>query len=192
MTGCSAARRSRIWEVPSVEQSSTMINSRSMFSGSGAASTWARLRSTMVRSLKTGMRMESRNSQYRVARLSGSAEGQKSRPAGRPEFSQKGTYFMSCDLSFRGGVRQLAFELLRAHPFVNLLLGFFSSDSVALLDAAHKLILLAGNPLEVAISELAPLFAGLALELFPVAFYSVPIHDLLLRAESGTAKATFN
>ena len=38
-------------QVPSVEQSSTMTSSRSMFSGSGAASTSEMQRSTTVRSL---------------------------------------------------------------------------------------------------------------------------------------------
>ena len=68
-----AAMRSRMADVPSVEQSSTMISSRSMFSGSGAASTCARLRSTTVRSLYTGIRMESfiRKPQYSDHRSSG-------------------------------------------------------------------------------------------------------------------------
>ena len=58
MRGSLSARRSRMSEVPSVEQSSTITSSRSMFSGSGAASTSERLRSTTVRSLYTGIRIE--------------------------------------------------------------------------------------------------------------------------------------
>src|SRR3984957_19907714 len=58
MRGSLAARRSRISEVPSVEQSSTITSSRSIFSGKGAARTRDRHLSTTVRSLYTGIRME--------------------------------------------------------------------------------------------------------------------------------------
>jgi hypothetical protein len=68
-------------------------------------------------------------------------------------------------------------DRLRLHPFVGFLLRFVFADSVALLDTADQLIFLAGNCFEVAIGELAPLLAGFALQLFPVAFDSVPIHD---------------
>ena len=48
-----------IAKVPSVEQSSTITSSRSMFSGSGAVSTSEMQRSTTVRSLYTGIRIDS-------------------------------------------------------------------------------------------------------------------------------------
>ena len=58
MRGSAAASRWRMSQVPSVEQSSTITSSRSMFSGSGAASTRARLCSTTVRSLYTGIKID--------------------------------------------------------------------------------------------------------------------------------------
>ena len=68
-------------------------------------------------------------------------------------------------------------------PVIGLLLRFILGDAVAFLDAADQLVFLSGDLLPVAVRKLAPLFAGLALHLFPVAFNSVPIHrvDCLLR-----------
>ncbi len=36
------------------------------------------------------------------------------------------------------------------------------------------------NDIEVIVGELAPILLGLALDLFPVAFNAIPIHDVLL------------
>ena len=65
---------------------------------------------------------------------------------------------------------------LRPRPGVGLLLRFILGDAVAFLDAADQLVFLSGHLVPVTVGELAPLFAGLALHLFPVAFNSVPIH----------------
>ena len=59
MQGSAAAIRSSMAQVPSVEQSSKMISSRSRFSGSGAASTCPIHRSITVRSLYAGIKIES-------------------------------------------------------------------------------------------------------------------------------------
>jgi len=80
--GKPAARRSRISQVPSVEQSSTITNSRSILSGSGAVRTREMQRSTTVRSLYTGIRIES----FIGYKSHGSTEAQRDvqfeRPAG--------------------------------------------------------------------------------------------------------------
>src|SRR5262249_46071671 len=67
-------------------------------------------------------------------------------------------------------------ELDALLPFAELLLCFVLGDSVALLDLADQLVLLAADVVEVVIVELTPLLLDLALELFPIAFDPVPIH----------------
>src|SRR5260370_24944989 len=66
MTGSRAANCSRMAYVPSVEQSSTMMISRSIFSGRGAERTLDKLLSTTARSLYTGTSIDSfiQSSQY--------------------------------------------------------------------------------------------------------------------------------
>jgi hypothetical protein len=53
--------------------------------------------------------------------------------------------------------------------------------AITLLKAPFELILLAGDDIEIIIGQLAPLLFHFALDLLPISFDPVPIHDLLLR-----------
>jgi PHD/YefM family antitoxin component YafN of YafNO toxin-antitoxin module len=75
---------------------------------------------------------------------------------------------------------------LYAAPLISLPLGFVFGNPVAFLDAPDKLVFLSSDLFPVIVRELAPLFTGLALELFPVAFDSIPIH---LRYSSARSRA---
>src|SRR5271165_938053 len=70
--------------------------------------------------------------------------------------------------------------LHRRRPFTELLGGFFLGNSVALLNLSNKLVLLAGDYVEVIIRQLAPLLADGTLHLLPLAFNLIPIHRDLL------------
>src|SRR5258708_39680358 len=89
-------------------------------------------------------------------------------------------------LSFASDVRLALIHRLCPAPFISLHLGFVFRNPIAFLDAPDKLVFLSGNLFPVIVGELAPLLTGLALELFPVAFDSVPIH---LRLSSGRTRA---
>src|SRR5665213_2285200 len=54
------------------------------------------------------------------------------------------------------------------------------ADSVRLLHLADQLVTLATDYVELVVGELAPLFLGLALQLLPVAFDTIPIQVSLL------------
>ena len=57
-------------------------------------------------------------------------------------------------------------------PGVNVLSDLVLCDTVALLDHALELIALTGNSVQIVVSEIAPLFLDLSLELLPIS--SVP------------------
>src|SRR5689334_12477679 len=61
-------------------------------------------------------------------------------------------------------------------PVVDFLLRLILGVTVALLQAAFELILLAVDDIEVVVGELAPLLLHLALDLLPVSFNAIPIH----------------
>src|SRR5579871_2633194 len=88
-------------------------------------------------------------------------------PQGLPEsaFSHPGT-----------GSRDLLVVFQGRSPFIRLLLGDVFRDSVAFLDTSDQLVAPTSNDFDIIIGQLPPLFAGLAHHLFPVTFYSVPIH----------------
>ena len=67
---------------------------------------------------------------------------------------------------------------LRLEPLVRLLLRRFLGDSVALLQAAHKLFLAAGYEGQVVVGKFAPLLLDRAMHLLPLAFHLFPIHDI--------------
>jgi hypothetical protein len=54
--------------------------------------------------------------------------------------------------------------------------GFIARDTITLLNSADQLIALALGDLPVIVGQFAPLFLGLADELFPVSFHRVAIH----------------
>ena len=58
-------------------------------------------------------------------------------------------------------------------------MSFLTWSSVALLDHALELIALTGNPVQIVVSEIAPLFLDLSLELLPISFDAIPIHFFL-------------
>src|SRR5665213_2946279 len=63
---------------------------------------------------------------------------------------------------------------------VDLLFGLVLADAVGLLHLADQLVALAADDVELVVGELAPLFLGLALQLLPVAFDTVPVQVSLL------------
>src|SRR5215470_3269207 len=73
----------------------------------------------------------------------------------------------------RGPVPALVHAL---EPGVDLFVGFVLGKAVALLQPAGQLRPLALDHVEIVVGELAPLLLNLALELFPIAFDTVPIH----------------
>src|SRR5882757_5023668 len=73
-----------------------------------------------------------------------------------------------------------SFSIRNFPPFVGLLLGGFSGDSVPLLNATNEFVALASDLVEVVVSEFSPLFASCPFHLFPLAFKLVPIHKNLL------------
>src|SRR4051812_16028185 len=65
---------------------------------------------------------------------------------------------------------------LAIEPAVDLGLRLVLGVTVVLLEAAFELVTLAVDDVQVIVGELAPLFLGLASELFPVSFDTIPIH----------------
>src|ERR1035438_7260931 len=132
------------------------------------------------------MRMESRNSLVQW-------EQQKKGARRRPNI--QAMRIRKCEVAGSAGSVQRSFAFvdgLRFHPLVSFLLCFVFADSVALLDTPDQLVLFACNRFEVAIGELAPLLAGFALQLFPVAFDSVPVHSCCCSfAGSGARRRPF-
>src|SRR4030095_12363644 len=63
-------------------------------------------------------------------------------------------------------------------PIVNILSGLILGDAVPLLDLAFQLVTTSIAYVEVGVPEIAPLLFDLALNLFPVSFNSVPIHEI--------------
>jgi hypothetical protein len=65
-------------------------------------------------------------------------------------------------------------------PLGELLLDFIFGDAISFLDPAGKSTAPAGGHIHVIIGEPAPLQFGFALELFPVAFDTIPVHCCVL------------
>jgi hypothetical protein len=57
-------------------------------------------------------------------------------------------------------------------------IAFLSGLAVSLLDLAEQLVTLAGDDIDIIVRQLPPLFANLSLELYPIAFDRLLIHDL--------------
>src|SRR5881409_726869 len=66
--------------------------------------------------------------------------------------------------------------LLRMLPGGKLLLRFLAGDAVRLLDRSRELLALARARVELIAGELAPVPQGVALEMLPLAFNTIPFH----------------
>src|SRR2546425_428862 len=71
--------------------------------------------------------------------------------------------------------------LLRMLPGGKLLLRFLAGDAVRLLDLSRELLALARARVELIAGELAPVPQGVALEMLPLAFNTIPFHLIPLR-----------
>ena len=71
-------------------------------------------------------------------------------------------------------------QRLAVKPAIDILSYIVLCLAIALLDYAFQLFALARYDIKIVVSELAPLFLDLALDLFPVTFDAVPVHDALL------------
>src|SRR2546426_1023143 len=71
--------------------------------------------------------------------------------------------------------------LLRMLPGGKLLLRFLAGDAVRLLDRSRELLALARARVELIAGELAPVPQGVALEMLPLAFNTIPFHLIPLR-----------
>src|SRR6185436_20938770 len=92
----------------------------------------------------------------------------------------------------RLGLDRLALDggfLLRLLPGRELRLRVVLGDAVRLLDLPGEHVALAGDDVEAAVGELAPLLLGRALELLPVAFDAIPVHMLPLSESEVCAPA---
>ena len=69
------------------------------------------------------------------------------------------------------------YGIVPALPFLDLILGRFLRDAVALLDAPHELIALAIVLRDLIFRQLSPLLLHFACTLRPIAFDLVPIHS---------------
>src|ERR1700693_1134800 len=99
---------------------------------------------------------------------------------GRPRAAQHAmrTKVLGC-LGSAGSVqmRLAVVDRLRLHPLIGFLLRFVFAASVSRSQPPVQWVFLACSLLEVVDGQLAPLLAGFALHLFPVAFHSVPSHS---------------
>jgi len=71
-------------------------------------------------------------------------------------------------------------ELPFAQVLVQLLLCFLSFEAVSLLQLTDQLISFPCDDVQIAVRELAPLLFDLALDLLPISFDLIPVHDLSL------------
>src|SRR5689334_16994734 len=62
------------------------------------------------------------------------------------------------------------------HPRIELALGFVAGNAVAILEPPDQLLGTPLNLIHIVVSELAPLFANLALQLHPLTLESVFVH----------------
>src|ERR1700690_3554684 len=76
----------------------------------------------------------------------------------------------------RSGCTLRTLVLVELFKALDLLLGFIFRDAVGLLNFARQLVALAGNLVEVIVSEFPPLCFHLALELLPVPLNDIPVH----------------
>ena len=74
------------------------------------------------------------------------------------------------------GARAALFLVERLCPLIRLPIRFVLCYPVAVLQHAHQLVFLSRHNLPVAVGEFTPLLTSFTCELFPVTFYSVPIH----------------
>jgi hypothetical protein len=75
------------------------------------------------------------------------------------------------------GIMGLESSFMLCRPVVDLLLGYVFRNAVAVLDFTDQLIAFACGDVEIVVSEFPPLLFDAALDLFPFAFNSVPIHE---------------
>ena len=85
----------------------------------------------------------------------------------------------------------LLFRILVLRPLIRPPVGLVGSVAVLLLQFAYQAILLAADLLKLVVVKLAPLFPGLAFQLFPFALDDVPIHlsPLALSPSAGDPSA---
>src|SRR3954466_7009597 len=105
--------------------------------------------------------MRSINAHWRSSALA--TYGRRSRPGGLKRTRPLGMEFL------------LLFQFAR--PLVGLRLGLIAPDAVAFLDFTYQLIFLSGHDRPVIFRQFSPLLSGMAGELLPVAFDSVPVHN---------------
>src|SRR5450759_2207757 len=67
-------------------------------------------------------------------------------------------------------------RILLLRPLVGAPIGLVGGVAVLLLQLAYEAIFLAPDLLKLVVGELAPLFARMAFELFPLALDDVPVH----------------
>src|ERR1700687_3233730 len=70
--------------------------------------------------------------------------------------------------------------LIQRFPLLDLPVGVVTVNAIRFLNLADELITLAVDLRQRIVGKLAPLLLDLAAHLFPVAFYTVPIHGALL------------
>lgn len=79
----------------------------------------------------------------------------------------------------RGAVLYTVEIALLGFPLFHLTFGFVPFAPVGILNAPDQLITLTGDDVQIVVGELAPLFRYFSLQLFPVAFDTIPVHGFL-------------
>src|SRR5262249_28356089 len=80
----------------------------------------------------------------------------------------------ACEAAGLDSSRLVEMRSLEVPDFV---LGFVAGNPVACLDRPDELIAPAGDDVELVVGQLAPGFLDLPLELLPVAFHGIPVHQ---------------
>lgn len=70
--------------------------------------------------------------------------------------------------------------LLRAVPVIDIFADLILGEAILFLNQALQLVATPGDPVEIVIGQIAPLFLHFAFDLFPVSFNAIPVHDVLL------------
>src|SRR5579871_6769931 len=88
------------------------------------------------------------------------------------------------------GVLGLSGLVRGLQPFIGGLLSLFFGVPVTFLQLAHQLLAIPGNHVQVAVSELTPVLSRTALELLPLSFYLIPVHNYGLLSIGAADAAT--
>ena len=80
---------------------------------------------------------------------------------------------LTCPMLWSGGIDIVN----RRAPFADPFSGFFFCHSVTFLDLSGKLILPAGDDVEIVVGEIAPFLFDRTLQLLPPSFDLIPIHQ---------------